>query len=74
MNTILHPDPIGQPTDLPDFGQRPRPEKSRQDGTRRAQPAYWVSRWSRPLPVWLGLACGAKRATTPKPRPYCRRA
>jgi hypothetical protein len=36
MNTILHPDPIGQPTDLPDFDQRPRPKKSRQDGTRRA--------------------------------------
>src|SRR5580704_3134812 len=36
MNTILHPDPIGQPTDLPDFDQRPKLKRSRQDGTRRA--------------------------------------
>jgi RND family efflux transporter MFP subunit len=36
MNTILHPDLIGQPTDLPDFDQRPKLKKNPQDGTRRA--------------------------------------
>src|SRR5271163_1249264 len=36
MNTILHPDPIGHPTEFPDFDRRPKPKKTRQDGTRRA--------------------------------------
>ena len=36
MNTILHPDLIGQPTDLRDFVQRPKLKKGPQVGTRRA--------------------------------------
>jgi RND family efflux transporter MFP subunit len=36
MNTMLHPDPIGHPTDFPDFDRRPKPNTTRQDGTRRA--------------------------------------